>query len=566
MDIFIEIGVIIILAAIFSYLAGISRQPLIPGYVLAGLLVTIFFGEVNTEVIYTLSEIGIAFLLFIVGLELSFKKIKNMGGVSLVTGTVQTIILFCVGFFAMKFLGFAQMESTYLGIVIVFSSTMIVVKLLSDSKELDTLHGRLAIGLLLLQDFFALFALTALNSAKDITLLYILLFLGKGIFVFLIAWLASKYVFPKVFELAAKSQDLLLIISLSICFLFSLLLHAAGYSIAIGAFIGGLTLANLPYNVEIISRVKSLRDFFLILFFTSLGLQLQLSGLLNYWLPIVVLSLIVLLFKPILIMVTTSIYGYSKKTVFEAGVSLAQISEFSLILVAQGVILGQISKDLLSITIIVAIITMVGTSYLVKFEHIIYSHLSKFIPVFGTLIPHKHIQHQRVKHKKNYEIVLCGHDRVGYSVLQTLRDQGRKVLVIDYNPDVIKELFHNHIPCMYGDVSDIEVLERLDLTKIKLIISTANKYEDNEFLLRVIKRISPHVRVFVSASKIDEALDLYKLGADYVILPHFIGGNYVSLILGEMEKDGATIHQERFKHMEELIKRKRLGHNYPMNM
>ena len=119
---------------------------------------------------------------------------------------------------------------------------------------------------------------------------------------------------------------------------------------------------------------------------------------------------------------------------------------------------------------------------------------------------------------------------------------------------------------MYGDVSDIEVLERLDLTKIKLIISTANKYEDNEFLLRVIKRISPHVRVFVSASKIDEALDLYKLGADYVILPHFIGGNYVSLILGEMEKDGATIHQERFKHMEELIKRKRLGHNYPMNM
>jgi Kef-type K+ transport system membrane component KefB/Trk K+ transport system NAD-binding subunit len=565
-DIFIEIGVIIILAAIFSYLAGISRQPLIPGYVLAGLLVTIFFGEVNTEVIYTLSEIGIAFLLFIVGLELSFKKIKNMGGVSLVTGTVQTIILFCVGFFAMKFLGFAQMESTYLGIVIVFSSTMIVVKLLSDSKELDTLHGRLAIGLLLLQDFFALFALTALNSAKDITLLYILLFLGKGIFVFLIAWLASKYVFPKVFELAAKSQDLLLIISLSICFLFSLLLHAAGYSIAIGAFIGGLTLANLPYNVEIISRVKSLRDFFLILFFTSLGLQLQLSGLLNYWLPIVVLSLIVLLFKPILIMVTTSIYGYSKKTVFEAGVSLAQISEFSLILVAQGVILGQISKDLLSITIIVAIITMVGTSYLVKFEHIIYSHLSKFIPVFGTLIPHKHIQHQRVKHKKNYEIVLCGHDRVGYSVLQTLRDQGRKVLVIDYNPDVIKELFHNHIPCMYGDVSDIEVLERLDLTKIKLIISTANKYEDNEFLLRVIKRISPHVRVFVSASKIDEALDLYKLGADYVILPHFIGGNYVSLILGEMEKDGATIHQERFKHMEELIKRKRLGHNYPMNM
>ncbi|MBT7903713.1 hypothetical protein HN587_07655 [Candidatus Woesearchaeota archaeon] len=565
MNLFVEIGVIIILAAIFAYFASLIKQPLLPGYVLAGLIVGYLFGEINTDLIYTLSEIGIAFLLFIVGLELSFKKIKKMGGVATVTGTLQVVTVFILGYFITRALGFSKLESVYLGAMVVFSSTLIVIKLLSDNKELGTLHGRLAIGILLLQDFFAIFALTAFSSTQEITVLYVLIFLAKGLAIFLIAVLCSKYLFPKVFELAARNQELLLLISLSICFLFSLLLHAVGYSIAIGAFIGGVTLANLPYNIEIIGRVKSLRDFFLILFFTSLGLQLQLDGVIANIVPIIVLTLIAVVLKPLLIMLIISIYDYSKKTVFEAGLSLAQISEFSLILVAQGVILGQISHDLLTITIFVAILTMVGTSYLVKYEHLIYSSFSRLIPKLKPLLSHAHSEQQKTTPSKDYEIVLCGHDRVGYSILKTLREKERNVLVIDYNPDVIKALAQSKIPCMYGDICDHEVIERLNLDRIQLVVSTANKYEDNECLLRTIKRMNKNIKVFVTASRIDEALDLYKYGADYVILPHFLGGNYVSMILGEMEKDLSTIHTERFKHIEELTNRKNLGHNYPVN-
>ncbi len=267
MDIFFEIGVLLIFAGLGVYLARLTKQPLVPAYIISGVLIGKLFGLVtNQDMIGRLSEIGIAFLLFMVGLEMEFKKLKDIGIVSSVAGTIQVAAVFFTGYFVTKLLGFSRIEAIYLGIVIAFSSTMVVIKLISDSSETNTLHGRIIIGILIIQDIFAILALSYLASFSrvDPTSIFLLKLAG----VVALGFMLSRFVFPHVFEFAAYSGEVLLGVSLSTCFLFALLFQVIGLSITIGAFVAGVLLANLPYNIEIVANIKNLRDFFDILFFT----------------------------------------------------------------------------------------------------------------------------------------------------------------------------------------------------------------------------------------------------------------------------------------------------------
>ena len=562
MDIFFEIGVLIIFAGVATYVAKLAKQPLIPAYIIAGVLIGNIFGLVTShDLIMHLSEMGIALLLFMVGLELELKKLKDMGVISSVAGTVQMLVIFLIGYFVTLMLGFEAVEAIYLGLVIAFSSTMIVIKILSDKLETNTLHGRLTIGILVVQDIFAIAALSYLASVSSDALGY--MFFARVLFVLLCGILVSKYVFPHVFEFAAKSRELLLIISLSVCFLFALLFHALGLSLTIGAFFAGVLLANLPYNIEIVGKVRPLRDFFSIMFFTSLGLQFTVEGFLPLALPLLVLLFLAIFVKMLVIFFTLIGLKHQPRTSFITAASLAQISEFSLIIVLVGVNSGVIPHSVLTLTIMLAVITMTLTSYFMKYESRFYHYFIKFLRMLGLKIGH---HGQTCQHKLFYDVILCGYDRIGYSILNSLLAQKKNVLVVDFNPDRIKKLRNMNVPCMYGDMCDPEIMSRLDIKKTKMIISTATSYKDNLLLLQKVKAINSYIPTIVTAHKIDQALELYKKGADYVILPHFLGGDMVSCMLPDFESNQLRMLMIKYRHIDDLLQRKDVGHEHPTHI
>jgi len=382
-NIFFDIGFILIIATVLAFIAKFLKQPLIPAYILTGLIIGPFFGLItNSDIITTMSEIGIAFLLFIVGLEINIKRLTDVGIVSTIGGLTQILIIFTASFIISVFIGFIQIEAFYLALIIAFSSTMIVVKLLSDKKELDTLHGRIIIGFLLLQDIIAIFVLSILTTLSEFSFLILFFSIIKGIIVFLIAAFTGKYIFPKIFTFAAKSRELLFITAISVSFLFSILFNLMGFSIAIGAFVAGVTLANLPYNIEIIGKIKPLRDFFSVLFFVSLGMGLLLSSFEGILKPLIIFLILVIVIKPLVTMFICSYFGYKKRTSYLTAISLAQISEFSLIIAAQGLLLGHISQEIFSLTVLLAVITIGLTSYFIKFDGLIYSKLKNHLGFF----------------------------------------------------------------------------------------------------------------------------------------------------------------------------------------
>ncbi|HIH43305.1 TPA: hypothetical protein HA246_06710 [Candidatus Woesearchaeota archaeon] len=590
----LELSALIILATSFGFIAKVLKQPLIPGYILAGIIIGPVLGLVtNSEIIAGMSEIGIAFFLFVIGLELTVTKLKDVLSVSLLGGTLQILTLFLFGLWTAYFLGFSNIEMIYLALVVTFSSTMVVVKLLSDKKELDTLHARIIIGILLLEDVFAVFALSTMSIIENINPAIFLIALFKGAIFLLGTIVIIVYVMQHLFKFAAKSQELLLLLSLSTCFFFSLMAVnigqiiaylitsfnfdflglssspqlltslRSGFSIAIGAFVAGVGLANLPYNIEIISKVRPLKDFFSTIFYVSLGLSIGVKFGENVLVPLIVLTLFVVLLKPFVIMFICTLFGYAKKPSFQTAISLTQISEFSLIIIAQGIILGQIKNDVLVIAIALSIITISSTSYLSKYEDWIYNKLFRRIMLFDKLSPSKNLEYFPEKIKSN--IIVIGYNRIGYSVVDKLKKLRKKILVVDFNPEAIRALIAQKIPCIYGDISDLEIIERLELKGVKTIISTVSDLADNKLLITKLKHENNKAVAIVTALDVPEALELYDAGADYVILPHFIGGEHVSLLLEDFSKNIKKILKIKTAHIDELQKRHSFGNHHHMN-
>jgi len=337
-----------------------------------------------------------------------------------------------------------------------------------------------------------------------------------------------------------------------------------GFSIAIGAFVAGITLANLPYSFEIIGRVKSLRDFFATLFFVSLGLELTNMPGIKLLVPLLIFFLIAIIFKPFVIMVVNSLFGYKERPAFLSAISLAQISEFSLIIAAQGLLLNHISKEIFSSTVILAISTLVVTSYLINFDDKIYAVSKSYLKVFSKLS--KGGDWEYVPSKLEKDVVLCGYDRLGYAINEKLKGMGKKVLIVDFNPILIKKLMNEGAPCIYGDLGDMEIIERLDLSKMQMFISTVPDINDNLLLIQKTKEVNKSAVIFVTANAVDDALELYEAGADYVILPHFLGGAHASLIIEDFDHDIKNVLKTKFAHMKELRQRKSLGHEHPKRL
>jgi Kef-type K+ transport system membrane component KefB len=560
-DIFLQLSLIVILAAIAALILRLFKQPHILAYILVGILITPIFKVItNTNIIESISTIGIAFLLFIVGMEMDFKKLKNVALVSTGGGLIQIVILFFIGFLASLLLGYTNIEAVYIALLISFSSTMLVIKLLSDNREINTLHGRIVVGILVVQDIVAILALSILASIDGFNWALMGIALFKFGALFGVAYLCSKFIFPWLFKFAAEYQELLLITSLAVCFSFSVAASYLGFSIAIGAFIAGLTLGNLEYNLDIMGKVKSLKDFFSMLFFVSLGMSLSLGVIKQQWVPLVVITLLVILVKPTISVVICILFKYTKKPAFLTSISLAQIGEFSLILAAQGLLLGHISNSLFSVVVVVTLFTMVLSTYSIKYDNWLYNIFERPLGMFDSFTSEGM---EFVPTEVKPKIILCGHNRIGYSILEELKSVKKEVLIVDYNPEMISHLMKEGYHCIYGDVADEEIVEKMNLKQIFMLISTVPEVKDSQFIIRKVKAVNPKAKVIVTASDIDESTKLYSAGADYVILPHFLGGEHVAKLITKVRTGEIKLHEEKKHHLLHLKERKERGQEHP---
>ncbi len=561
-EVFIQLSVIILIVLGVSLIMRALKQPLIVGYILSGILIGPFVLNIapESETLEIFSTLGIAFLLFIVGLHLSPKTLKDVGKISLITGIGQIVFTSLIGYILSILLGFSPLIALYIAIALTFSSTIIIMKLLSDKEDLDKLYGKISVGFLLVQDFVVILMLIIISSISTgenyITEIGITLL--KGIVIVALLIPVSLFVLPKCQRFFAKSQEFLFVFSIAWGLGFASLFYYAGLTIEVGALLAGILLSISPYNLEISSRLKPLRDFFIISFFLTLGAQMMLEDISQYALPAIILSLFILIGNPLIVMILMGLKGYTKKIGFSAGLTVAQISEFSLILIALGVNVGHLPSGILSFVTVVGIVTISGSTYMIMYSDKIYNKISKYLSIFEK----KNILEEQIPNKK-IDTILFGYNRIGFGILKSLKDAKENYLVVDFDPEVISILSKMKEPYAYGDLYDYEFLDRLPLKKIKKAISTIPEPESNKLLIEIVKKKNPNALVIVRAHNIRDALELYEKGADYVLTPHFLGGEYLARMIREFKGSSKKYEKEKKTHKEMLKEISERGKDHP---
>lgn len=550
-DIFTQVSLIILIVLAVSLIMRMLKQPLIIGYIIAGIIAGPFaFGVLpSSDTIGVFSQLGVAFLLFIVGLHLSPKIIKEVGKISLITGIGQMGFTFIIGYFISMALGYSSLISMYISIAITFSSTIIIIKLLSDKGDLYALYGKISIGFLLVQDIVAiiiLIVISSLSSGGSIAASIGLTIIKGSVLIAVLAPI-SMFVLPRLQKFFGRSQEFLFVFSIAWGLGLASVFYFIGLSVEAGALIAGILLSVSPYSVEISSRMKPLRDFFLIYFFIFLGAQMTIGSFSSAILPAIVLSLFVLIGKPLVIMALMALEGYTKKTNFQTGLTSAQISEFSLIIIVLAARIGHLSPDILSLMTIIGLITIAGSTYMMMYSDKIYRRLEKYLGVFER----KDLREKDTTPEK-VDAVLLGYNRIGFRILSALKNIKKDYLVIDYNPDVIDNLKRLRIPALYGDAGDEDMLNELPLEKVELFVSTIPEFETNELLVKSIRAVNKKAIVIVRAHTIQDALDLYKAGTSYVLTPHFLGGEYVARMLSIIKMDEKGYEEEKDRHIRML--------------
>jgi len=561
LDLFVQLSLLILAVFVISFIAKILRQPLVIAYIFTGILVSSFFADLITtnETVLVLSQFGVAFLLFMVGLHLNPKVIREVGFISLIVGSIQIILTAVAGFFVSTWLGFSTTTSLFVAFALTFSSTIIITKILSDKSELDTLYGKISVGILILQDIVVIFLLIFLSSLSESmalnfsvnSVIYALIAIVGLIF-------ASIYILPSITKFIAKNQELLFLFSIGWCFFLAALFYKLGFSMEIGALLAGMSLSISPYHSEIASKVRPLRDFFIIIFFVLLGLQINLNSLAEIVKPALIFSAFVIFFKFFVLVIPLAIAGYSKRTSFLTATSLGQISEFSFIVMALGVSIGYISNEILSLITLTGIITIAFSSYMMIYSSKIFSILSKPL----SILERKRIVEGAIK-RKQHNFILFGYNRIGFSLLKSITKFKRSYIVVDFDPEIVKKLNSKKINCIYGDAEDTEFLQDLGVDKAELVLSTIPSLEINLLILDKVRKTNKKSIVILTAHQISDAFKLYDAGADYVIMPHFLGGQYTAKIIERFKTKKKLYLREKTRQIESLRERLQEGHEHP---
>ena len=562
MNIFIEIGLIVFIATAICAVMKFLKQPLIIGYILSGVIVGPFFLNLiqSASYIELFSKIGIAILLFIVGLNLKPDVIREVGKVSLLIGIGQIIITSAVGFIIMKLLGFGVVPSLYGAIALALSSTIIILKLLSDKGDLDKLYGKISIGFLIVQDIFATLVLLGVSvlgtsSFGGNVLSQVILLLLKGIIFFVILYLINKYIFPRLLSFLAGSQELLFLFSIAWGLGLASIFYMLGFSLEIGALVAGVALSASPFSQEISSRMKPLRDFFILLFFVLLGSQIAIFNIGSIVFQGLILSAFVLIINPLIVIVIMNLLGYKSRTSFFTGITTAQISEFSLILLALGLSIGHVNRELVSLITLTGVITIAGSTYFILHADKAYSFLRPFLHLIQF---RRNVKDENKETVNENSIVIFGYDRVGYDFVNVAQKMNRSYFVVDFNPGLIKKLSKKNIPFHFGDADDIDFLDEIGVAKAKMIVSTIPDFKTNLNLVYYYRKYNPNGIIIVISHNIKNTKELYEKGASFVIMPHYLGARYASKLIETHSLDAGTFEKEKLKHLEYLERRQKI--------
>lgn len=524
---FYEIASILVLAAILGAIGKVLRQPLIVAFLATGILAgPSGFSLIQSHgQIELLAHIGISLLLFVVGLKLDLNLIRTTGPVALATGLGQVIFTSLFGFFITYLLGFSVVSSLYIAVALTFSSTIIIVKLLSDKKEIDALYGRIALGFLIVQDIMAILAmimLTAIGGSgntDNTAFSSIALIAGKGIGLLVLVGILMRYVLPNLTKRLASNQELLVLFAIAWAVFLGAFGDYLGFSKEVGAFLGGVSLASTRYREAIAARLVSVRDFLLLFFFIDLGARLQLDMVGPQAVNSIYLSLFVLIGNPIIVMVIMGIMGYRRRTGFMAGLTVAQISEFSLILGAIGLSLGHINMEAMSLITLVGIITICISTYMIMYSSFVYRFISPVLKIFERKHPYREQFASEVCAVFDVDFIIIGLGNYGSGIVQHLIERKKRVAGVDFDPQTLKTWRSRGLPVIFGDVGDPEFIDSLPLNCSKWVVSTVREKDLNLALLNILKERKYEGKIALAAKDENEAKIYSSSGAHVVLRP-----------------------------------------------
>jgi len=549
-NIFLEISLVLIVGTACAATAKFLRQPMIPAYIVAGIILGPLVLNIikSGELLEALSTFGIAFLLFLVGIELDLKNFLKAGKIAILVGVLQMLLAIIFGYVVVRLLGFNSTSALLLAIGLGFSSTIVGLKLIGEKKELDTLYGQLVIGILLTQDFIAVLILIFFNVFSFTGDSSLLFFLGvallKGILLFGTAFLAARFLLKPLFTYFARSSELLFLGAICWCLILALVARKLNFSIEVGSLLAGVSLSFLPYNFEISYRIKSLRDFFLPIFFAVLGGQLIFNGIFNIIWPTIILSVLVLVVSPVVVALLLLAFGYRSRTSFQSAVAIGQVSEFSFIIMALAYSVKLIPQETVSLVALIGLVTMTLSTYMIEYDDKLYALVR---PVLKKIQKKKlKIADQASVMMKDH-IIIFGYHNMGMRVAELLKKDKQKIIVVDNNPDKMLSLTSRGFAHLYGSMGDDEVLEKANITKAKIVISTVHARRDTLGLLEHVRKLKVSAKIIVTAFYAEDALEYYNLGAHYVIIPEAVSADYLVEVVKENTAQAKKKHLAHLK-------------------
>jgi len=493
---FHELALLLLICAAAGALFVRLRQPVLIAYIAAGIAVgPAGFALVTAhDPIDLLAQVGVAVLLFAVGLKLDLQHVRHIGPVALATGLGQLAFTIVVGFLLTLALGKGWVEALYIAVALTFSSTIIIVKLLSDKRELDSLHGRIAVGFLIVQDLAVVVAMMTMSALRgsdgaDAAWQDVVFSLGWRLGVAAAAmFVLMRWVLPVVVAAMARSQELLLVFAIAWGVALAALGEWAGFSKEAGAFLAGFSLASTPFREAMHARLTGIRDFLLLFFFIDLGAKLDFSTLGAEVVPALVLSAFVLVGNPLIVMAIMGWMGYRKRTGFMAGLTVAQISEFSIVFVAMGITLGHVGVATLGLTTLVGLVTITLSTYMILQSQRLFEWMSPWLGVFERRRPFRELDGADQGVAAEFDVVVFGLGRYGRRLLDQLRAAGVKAVGVDFDPEAVAELRARSVPAHFGDAEDPEFLESLPVHRARWAISTLPQWASNRALLHALSQ------------------------------------------------------------------------------
>jgi len=531
-SVFAEVAALLAIAAIVGFIGSLLRQPLIVSFIAVGLLAGPSFLDIarSSEQIELLSQLGIAILLFLVGTKLDVKLIRSLGAVSVMTGLGQVAFTTVIGFLIGLAFGLDVLTSLYVAVALTFSSTIIIVKLLSDKREIDSLHGQIALGFLIVQDLVVVFAMIVL-SALGITTeageseKSLAVALGSGVILVLLVILFVKYAADALTERLADVPELLIIFGIALAAMFAAIADFTGLGKEVGGLLAGVSLASTPYRETISARMAPLRDFLLLFFFIGLGATLDLSLLGAQLGAAAAFSIFVLIGNPLIVLVIMGVMGYRKRTGFLAGLTVAQISEFSLIFIAMGVTLGHVAADAVGLVTMVGLVTIAVSTYMITYSHQLYRLIEPVLGVFERKGTPREAR-DATDFSRRYDAIIFGLGRLGSAIGIRLKNNGFRVLGIDFSPEAVRSWRKEGLEAEYGDAADPEFIAGLPLQETKWAVLAVpvhltglSHQEPRTALLQIVRKLGYTVKVAVVSHSPSDTEELRAAGADLVLEP-----------------------------------------------